>query len=538
MRSISAVLLVVALSLPVFGEPAGKTAADGKLFGMRGYPSTNDAAAFFPFIDALGQYKHRDWPGKTHGPADLAVKRDAEAKDLAAHPGPAQWDKWGGWAAGPQQKATGFFRVEKIDGKWWLVDPDGRLFFSHGMDCVREMDATPIDGRATWFEDFPGDKPEFKSFLSSQFSLHGHYAGTTSKCFSFIGANLLRKYGPDWRTTYASLAHQRLRSWGLNTIANWSDERTYLMRRTPYTDSIGSRNAKNIEGSEGYWGKFPDVFDPSFSDGVRRSMESNRGGSAGDPWCIGYFSDNEMSWGTDGISLALGALHSPPEQAAKKAFLDDLRAHYGEIARLNEAWGSAHASWDALLQSREAPDKKKAEADLKAFYTRIAERYFQVVREAIKAAAPNQLYLGCRFAWVNERAAAAGAKYCDVVSYNLYRKSIADFKFNGGADVPLIVGEFHFGALDRGMFHTGLVKTSNQVARADSYRSYLEGALKHPQFVGTHWFKYQDEPVTGRSYDEENYQIGFVDVCDTPYDETIAASRAVGGAMYRLRAGP
>jgi hypothetical protein len=57
--------------------------------------------------------------------------------------------------------------------------------------------------------------------------------------------------------------------------------------------------------------------------------------------------------------------------------------------------------------------------------------------------------------------------------------------------------------------------------------------LHHPQIVGTHWFQYQDEPTTGRSYDGENYQIGFVDVADTPYAETIAASRRIGASLYR-----
>ena len=27
-----------------------------------------------------------------------------------------------------RRKATGFFRVEKVDGRWWLVDPEGCLY--------------------------------------------------------------------------------------------------------------------------------------------------------------------------------------------------------------------------------------------------------------------------------------------------------------------------------------------------------------------------------------------------------------------------
>ena len=565
-------------SLKIRLNRIGEAKLGGKLFGMRGYPaalgsaapidpanvtqvlvflskpdaehqfdvrdvrasgkyspptaSVTDATPFFPFIDTFGQYRHKGWPGKTASLADLTAKREQEVRDLATNPGPKDWDKYGGWAAGPQLKATGFFRTEKVGNKWWLVDPDGRLFFSQGIDCVRMLDTTPVDEREGWFDALPGQEPPLSEFFSHGYALKGHYEGRQPKCFSFAGADLVRKYGADWRKTSAETIHQRLRSWGLNTIGNWSDESVWLMRRTAYTDSVGSSGAPEIQGSEGYWGKFPEVFDPRFADAVRRGMEARKGKSAGDPLCIGYFSDNEMSWG-DEVSLAVAALQSPPGQPAKQAFVADLKAKYSTIERLNEAWGASHTSWDALLESRQAPDKEKARADLTAFYTRVAERYFQTVRDAIKSLAPDQLYLGCRFAAVNSRAAAAAAKYCDVVSYNLYQRSVADFQFNGGADVPLIIGEFHFGALDRGLFHTGLVPVADQAARALAYKEYVRGAVRHPQFVGCHWFQYQDEPTTGRVYDEENYQIGFVDIADTPYTETIEAARAVGGMLYR-----
>lgn len=554
------------------------TTLDGRLFGMRGYPvmpgepgdldpgsisqllvfvndptsdhefeitaiaatgtytpptaSITDAASFFPFIDTFGQYKHQDWPGKTQSLADLATKREQEAADLDAHPGPNGWNTYGGDADGPQLKVTGFFRTEKIAGKWWLVDPTGRRFFSHGIDCVRMLDATPIEERSTWFAGFPGDQPEFKEFFSESYCLKDHYAGRTVKCFSFGGANLRRKYGPEWKTAYPELIQRRLRAWGLNTIGNWSDGATRDLRRTPYTDTIGSHNVRQIEGSEGYWGKFPDVFDPGFAISLQQSMAGKKDQSTGDPWCLGYFSDNEMSWG-DETSLAVAVLKSPADQPAKKVFVTDLKAKYGTIAKLNADWGTAHPSWDELLQSRIAPDVEKAQVDLGTFYTRIAEHYFRTVRDTIKAVAPSQLYLGCRFAGSNDRAAMAAAKFCDVVSFNLYSRSIANFQFPGGADVPVIIGEFHLGALDRGLFHPGLVPVANQAERAEAYTGYVNGALHHPQIVGTHWFQYQDEPTTGRAYDGENYQIGFVDVADTPYPETIAASRNIGASLYR-----
>lgn len=523
--------IVLFLSQP--SESYSLVVTDIRVEGAR--PAPPSVEHFFPFIDTFGQYKHNTWPGKVRSLADLRSRVATENADLKKHTGPADWDRWGGWSKGPKLKATGAFRVVKRDGRWWLVDPDGHLFFSNGIDCVSTLDTTPIDQRDQWFENFPGDDPALAAFCSSAYCLHGFYAGKSPKCFGFAGANLLRKYGPQWSQAWNAVAHRRLRSWGLNTIGNWSARSVVEMDRTPYVATLGT-GGRSIEGSQGYWGKFPDVFDPEFENQVVARMAREAGRSAADPYCVGYFVDNEMSWG-DELSLAIGALMSPADQPAKRAFIDDLRAKYGEIAKLNQAWGSAYASWDDLSEKRTAPDQAKAKEDLAAFYSRTAEQYFRLVRAALRRAAPNRLYLGCRFAWANPRAIRAAAKYCDVVSFNLYQRSVRDYKLPEGVDVPIVIGEFHFGALDRGMFHTGLVPTSSQQERAQAYRSYVTGALQNPNIVGCHWFEYQDEPTTGRVYDAENYQIGFVDVCDTPYPETIAAARAVGASLYRTRSG-
>ena len=37
-------------------------------------------------------------------------------------------DRFGGWPDLTGEK-TGFFHTQKIDGRWWLVTPDGNAFF-------------------------------------------------------------------------------------------------------------------------------------------------------------------------------------------------------------------------------------------------------------------------------------------------------------------------------------------------------------------------------------------------------------------------
>jgi hypothetical protein len=130
---------------------------DGKLFGMRGYPvaapedrvanplrvprvliflpkgqgnrsfevarivasgsitpptaSTGDADPYFPLVDTFGQYRHRDWPGKTKSIEEMTLRGRAEEAELAQDVGPKDWSRFGGWTSGPKLEATGCFRT-------------------------------------------------------------------------------------------------------------------------------------------------------------------------------------------------------------------------------------------------------------------------------------------------------------------------------------------------------------------------------------------------------------------------------------------
>jgi hypothetical protein len=175
--------------------------------------------------------------------------------------------------------------------------------------------------------------------------------------------------------------------------------------------------------------------------------------------------------------------------------------------------------------------------DLSAFSGTFARKYFTVVKNELRKVLPHHLYLGCRFAWKTPEAISAAGEICDIVSFNIYSPKInsGDWSFLDKIDRPCIIGEFHFGALDRGMFHTGLVAAASQAERAKMYEDYVGSVLDNPYFVGCHWFQYVDEPLTGRYFDGENYNIGFVTVTDTPYPEMVDAATRIHGASYTRR---
>jgi hypothetical protein len=96
----------------------------------------------------------------------------------------------------------------------------------------------------------------------------------------------------------------------------------------------------------------------------------------------------------------------------------------------------------------------------------------------------------------------ARGELCDVVSFNVYRPKVApsELAVLDGIDKPVLIGEFRMGVLDRGMFHTGLVPAEDQADRARMYQEYIRSVVDHPPMVGWHYFKYADEPLTGRPW--------------------------------------
>ncbi|MBC8041190.1 MAG: beta-galactosidase [Opitutaceae bacterium] len=493
---------------------------------------------FFPFIDTYGQYRHTDWLNKIKTPADFARIKAEEAKSIGEFPRPASWNLYGGWANGPQLKKTGHFYTTKLNGKWHLVDPDGRLFFSMGIDVVQAglNGGTPIDERDGWFGDAPWESDgQFKSFIKQpKETTRGDYKGKTPRLFNFFGANLLRKYGSDWENEWCALMPRRLNNWGFNTIGNWSDPEILSKGKIPYTHWVFLRTQK-LPWMANTRNPVPDPFNPMFEPEVRRATKVMTKGMVDDPYCIGFFVDNELTW-HDEDSQGKAAMAGDARSYAKLELLKDLRATYGEIDKLNASWRTSFASWDAMVDGKDLPKTAAGREDLKKFGARLAHKYFGTIRTVLREIAPNKLYLGCRFAENNPQIVAICAEYCDVVSFNIYREKVADWNPPVAIDKPVIIGEFHFGANDRGVFGRGLVKAESTEDRAKKFLTYITGAAENPILVGAHWFALVDEPTSGRHNDQENHGFGFLSITDTPYQEMIDASRKAAGQIYTVRA--
>jgi hypothetical protein len=438
-----------------------------------------------PVVDQFGQWIAADWPGKIISLEQLKSEWATEDKALGA--GDFGFCKYGGYR-NAKAKATGFFRVEQVDGRWWFVDPDGHLFFSTSSTGMGAGGGeSRLQGRENYFAALP---PVDTNASPGRRPQTGFYSW-----------NLLRRFGPDHREGWVDVDIRRMESWGLNTIGNWSDSRLWDAHKKAYVVNLRGWGMET-----GYMG-MPDVFSDAFPKIADEAAAQQCAPRKDDPYLLGYFIANEPPWpGRESMVVDL-ILEGRPSAIQKEA--------------------------KAFLADGDTPEKRKQ------FVYRAFEKYLQVINAAVKKHDPNHLNLGLRFGGSLPPAdmLRASASF-DVYSMNVYstsinRKTMEEIYRVTGR--PIIVGEFHFGVPGRGLA-AGLVQVSDQKERGVAYRYYVEQAASFPAFIGSSWFQWVDQPNTGRM-DGENYNIGLVDVTDRPYSELIDAMKTTHRRLQAVHSG-
>jgi hypothetical protein len=532
----------IRLSMPT--PQAAQQLLLGKLETRAGDAALQDA--YRGIVDQWGQYTRSDWPEKIDSDAALRSAHAQEQQRLKTQLIERHgFDAYGGRDDTPLTR-TGWFHTQKANGRWWLVTPKGHAFFSLGLNTITPDDTrTYVQGREYMFVQLPPDQAPWSAFYGISDTRDPERAASAGlpnhgRWFDFYQANLYRVDGADWLTAWRKRTLDRLQAWGFNTIGNWSDKVLTEQHRLAYTLSISVRGEfGNVSSGYDYWGRMPDPFDPRFAQAADRSVAEDTAASRDDPWLFGYYADNELAWAGQGPQghwgLAIGTLHGEAHSAAKQAFIAMLKQKYGTASKLASAWGITLADWSALeAVNFPAPEPNAAHPaiaeDYSAWLRRYADQYFSIVAAAMHRHDPHHLFLGGRFAVNTPEAVASCAKYCDVLSFNVYTdlpQHGVDLDAIHKLDKPLLITEFHFGSGDRGPFGKGVVSVGTEAQRGEAYARYVQAAASDPAIVGTHWFEYVDEPVVGRLLDGENSHTCLVGVTDIPFESFVEMVRKV-----------
>lgn len=357
------------------------------------------------------------------------------------------------------RQATGRFRTEKINGRWWIIDPDGYLHLYRGVATFK-----------------PGPTDANRKALAQKFG--------TEKL-------------------WVSMAASDLRNLGFIGAGAFSSPYTHILE---YNDIYGEVTPIVYAPSFGFLAStrqmasltYPDgtsttaiglVFYPGFADLVKRYAAQALQSYKGDRNLLGIYSDNEIVFSSVSTRIlrAFLALEDQTNPAAQAA-----------VAFMTEKGFSATAAaFDALT-------KTEQETLNDEFAGMAAEKYYKMCRDAIKAVDPEMMYLGSRLHGVPKTMKSvvrAAGMYCDIVSINYYGEWTPDLNTTVAewrewtADKPLIATEFYAMAEDS---HLGNDEGAGYVVweqshRACFYQTFCLSLLEAKNFIGWDWFKYQDD---------------------------------------------
>jgi hypothetical protein len=454
-----------------------------------------------PSVDQFGQWNLGDFEGKVYSLEQLQQEWKAEdLEDFSTEK--FNYSRYGGYLQ-KQVGATGFFRTELIDGRWWFVDPDGYLFLSVGVDCVapgRGGNAKDVDKRRNMY----GELPPQEQFAAPQARGNQGNRPQQRNDYNFGYWNLFRRYGDDFREKANEMVIHRMDKWGINTIGNWSSAEVIGMDRKAFMVSM--RTAGVERGLMG----LADVYASDFREKLDEALGASVTRYKDNPWLIGYFVGNEPAWLEQEARLCdiiLNGDDKPIKTALKK-----------------------------FLASGDSPERRKE------FIFETFRIFLKAVKETQKKYDPNHLNLGIRFgniSHMDEELLEICKESFDVLSFNCY-DLYPDWDMMERAlkitGLPMIIGEYHFGTVDRGMAQS-LWQVDSQKERGVAYRYYTEMGYAHPGLIGTAYFQWGDQDLTGRRNDGENYNCGLVDVTDRPYPHQVSAMVETAKRLYEVHSG-
>ena len=386
-----------------------------------------------------------------------------------------------------RDKATGFYHTQKINGRWWVIDPAGNYFIHNAVNAVS--------------------------------------MGTSER----NKIALKEKYGND--SGWIAYTQNMLRDHGFNGAGAWSN--TSVIKAAPIQQKRPLAYTINIDFMSGYGDKrggtyqvpghkgYPNntifVFDKAFvswCDTYAQKLAGNKN----DPNLFGYFSDNEMPLGIKNLDGYLDIKDQSDE---------------GYIAA--KSWIDAHGIDAVRLTDQNRLD----------FLEVIADRYFSVVAAAIKKYDPNHMYLGCRFHGAQGKLQVlwkSAGKYVDAISMNYYNAWTPEQTLMNSwekwSGKPFIITEWYVKADDSGLGNRAgagwVVKT--QEDRGSFYQNFTLGLMENKNCVGWHWFKYLDNDPTQKGAEPSNTDAnkGVVDNYYNSYSPLLEKMAELNLNMYAI----
>lgn len=363
-----------------------------------------------------------------------------------------------------QYKATGFYRSEKINGRWWIIDPEGHPMMNMGV--------------AVTVPNYGGSQRLWNLMLSK----FGSETGWANKTVEYLKNKLYFNGAGAWSSSKLLDASQ---PFGYTEVVYFLQE---------YMKSIGIGFIPN--GSSTFVNGGLNVFDPDFPvfcDGYAAKNVAKRKDK---PRFMAWMADNELECTHTMLDSFLQADWSDPINTYTYAAAWTFLKHYT---------GKDNPSVDDVTEL--------AREDFLDF---VWDRYHNVVSTAIRKYDPNHMYWGSRAvfdAQVSPGFLAGAGRYTDGVCCNYYEAWTPErdttTRWNVWSyDTPYLVSEFYAMGEDadpqlKNSGGAGFI-VPTQEDRALFYQNFALKLMESKNCMGFHWFTYMDNDPTVEGSDSSN----------------------------------
>jgi len=396
-------------------------------------------------------------------------------------------DQYGGLRIA-QFETTGFFRLENLGDRWFLVTPEGHPFY-----------LLALNGVTPWYGDYKKNSYE-------------------------------TKYKKRFRI-WANVAIDRVNWLGFNAVAHKTTEDCIrqMMQgnvwKMPFTVLVPFIGEEAMEGGE-Y--PYPDVFAEGFVEFADSLAKQYCNHLKDEPYLVGYFLGNELdfqlywkgeiSWRSRWLKKLLKQQAGSPARKQLAALFVKM---FGTVDKFNkefEGTGVRFTSFDEIGFKQIWPAFKKGSPQavkiMKMYNALIAKRFYKLTSEAIRKYDKNHLILGTRFANDAEvQVLKATRDFTDVVSFNRYEKEVPTAlyeKMSQNTGRPLFHTEFSFLEQGRNGAYPGV---PDQETRGRYYADFLSKIVEDGRVIGFGWHQ-MIEPKEDRNF-------GLFDIHDEPYYNAI-----------------
>ncbi len=393
----------------------------------------------------------------------------------------------------------GYFHLEQINNKWYLLDPEGKPFFMRGINHYGDGTYLPLNLKERY-----GDAASWRRALKER---HLEW-GFNMLCPSIGPSEVDTEPIPPSRNTNGKTKAEgtvyRTDEWSAQDFAEMD---------MPFTPMIAY--PKQYMAGPG----LPDVFSREFREELDKRCRDFCGPLKDNPNLIGYHFCHNPPWHPHGDAF-FSWVHQIVDKGneAQRVWAALMKELYGTVDAWRGTYSIPLSSFDELEEFR-FPLNGKISAvnmvrDKIEFMKRVCEEWYKVYSETIRKYDPNHLLLGDRntvhLQPLSDWAVNIMRKYVDVISINVMgpmdtalkeMKPVTDH-WNG----PVHIADTGAGVYESWPKSAYMCRDIEEFE--DVYSGYVRLGVEHPQVIGLGWCGY---------FETRSTRCGLVDsVTDEP----------------------